>query len=357
VLALWVTIGHCDHIFPLFAGMDVNTPFGRLVTHAWSAVFFGNPAVIAFFVISGFCIHLPYQGREPLPVGRYYLRRYVRILIPVAGALLVYSFFGSKLQFWGAHSILWASPLWSLACEEIYYAAYPLLRLLRNRIGWKYLLPPVFVLGALTSATNLQATSFQSFGPFGTSLILLPAWLLGSYLAEQSGSLPAFTSVARIWAWRVAILVASGAIEFLHFKTVVHFPQTMVWFGVLAYFWIKNEIAYSKHKTANPRLVAAGAWSYSLYLVHTQGMAAFWKLPIPNLGYFFSWLGPLLGSLASAYSFYLLVERPSHRLARRISATPRPIFGNRVARPAPIPAGAVFHAGITATSSRTPQSF
>ena len=86
VLALWVTIGHSE-VFPLFAGVDVATRFGRFVTHAWSSLVFGTPAVIVFFVISGFCIHLPYQGDAPFPVGRYYLRRYVRILIPVAAAL------------------------------------------------------------------------------------------------------------------------------------------------------------------------------------------------------------------------------------------------------------------------------
>ena len=89
---------------------------------------FGTPAVIVFFVISGFCIHLPYRGDGKMQVGRYYLRRYTRILIPVAAAVGIYRSVGQQFVFWGEHSILWQSPLWSLLCEEIYYALYPLLR-------------------------------------------------------------------------------------------------------------------------------------------------------------------------------------------------------------------------------------
>jgi peptidoglycan/LPS O-acetylase OafA/YrhL len=316
-LALWVAIGHYA-AFPLFAGVDTATSFGRFITHAWQTVVFGTPAVIVFFVISGFCIHLPFRGYGELAAGRYYLRRYTRILIPVAGALCVYRLSGEKLRFWGEHSILWESPLWSLACEEIYYAAYPLLRLIRNRVGWKVVFPVVFVAGALASATHVHSLTWHAFGPFGTAIILLPVWLLGCLLAEQSDTLPTLDSSTRIWLWRFSIWLASWVAEMLHFKAKVPYTQTMVWFGVLAYFWVKNELAYSKHSSPNRYLVAAGAWSYSLYLVHAQGMQVYWRLPIPNLGYFFTWFGVVFCGLGSAYIFYIVIERPSHELARKI---------------------------------------
>jgi len=320
VLALWVMLGHYVPL-PLFAGVDAASPFGRWVTHGWSSLIFGIPAVMVFLVISGFCIHFPHQGDAPMAVGRYYLRRFTRILVPVAAALCVYRAFGERLEFRGEGSILWLSPLWSLACEEIYYAAYPLLRFLRQRLGWKYLFPPVFVASAVMAATHPRATSFQEFGPFGTALILLPVWLLGGYLAEQSAQLPALTSARRIYLWRAAIWLACWSAEILHFKTKIHFPQTMLWFGVLAFFWVKNEIAYAKHQAPNRYLVAGGAWSYSLYLVHAQGVGLFWRLPIPHLNHFVSWFGAHLSSLGLAYAFYTVVERPSHRLARRVSQT------------------------------------
>jgi peptidoglycan/LPS O-acetylase OafA/YrhL len=317
VLAAWVAIGHYEN-FPLFQGVDTASALGRFLTRGWSTVVFGTPAVIVFFVISGFCIHLPFRGERKLEVGRYYLRRYTRILIPVAGALVVYRLSGAQLRFWGEHSILWESPLWSLACEEIYYAAYPALRVLRNKFGWRALLGTSFVSSAGMAATHIHSVSWHDFGPLGTALILLPVWLMGCLLAEQSDALPEMNSTTRIWMWRFAIWLGCWSSEMMHFKLGVPYTQTMALFGVLAYFWVKNEIAYSREHAPYGFLAAAGAWSYSLYLVHAQGMEVIWKLGVPNLGYIVNWVATMFSALATAYIFYLLVERPSHQVARKI---------------------------------------
>jgi peptidoglycan/LPS O-acetylase OafA/YrhL len=50
--------------------------------------------------------------------------------------------------------------------------------------------------------------------------------------------------------------------------------------------------------------------------VHAQGMELFAWLPIPYLGYIPNWCLTMASSLLFAYVFYVLVERPSHRLAR-----------------------------------------
>src|SRR5258708_11327153 len=81
-LAFWVTTDHLG-AFPLFAGANLNATIVRILSHGWSSVFWGVPAVICFFAISGFCIHLPYYHTGALPIGRYYVRRYVRILLPL----------------------------------------------------------------------------------------------------------------------------------------------------------------------------------------------------------------------------------------------------------------------------------
>jgi len=317
ILALWVTIGHYA-VIPFFAGVDTSHGFMRLLARGWNTVVFGTPAVIVFFVISGFCIHLPFIGAEKISIARYYLRRYTRILIPVAGALAVYRLFGQHLIFRGEHSVLWESPLWSLACEEIYYAAYPFLRALRNRFGWKRFMPFIFLAGVLTAATHPHSVTWHDFGPLGTALILLPVWLLGCLLAEQSNAIRLRRSTLRIWSWRFLIWFAAWTSEMLHFKLGVHYTQTMMWFGVLAYFWVREEIAYGRHCPPNRFLVMAGAWSYSLYLVHVQGIELFGMLPHPHLGLILNWIAAMLSSLAFAFLFYLLVERPSHQLARKI---------------------------------------
>ncbi len=322
VLALWVTIGHYE-AFPLFAGVNEATPVGRFVVHAWQSIVFGTPAVIVFFVISGFCIHLPYRDDAELQIGKYYVRRYTRILIPVAGAVCVYRFVGQRFVFWGEHSILWQSPLWSLLCEEIYYAVYPLLRRLRRAVSWKRVIPVTFVVSVGVAATNVHALSWHEFGPLGTAAILLPVWLLGCLLAEQAEALPTPGDSARcrIWAWRFAAWSASWVTEMLHFKAHVPLTQTMAWFGLIAYFWVKNEIAYGKRHEPWRLLAWAGLWSYSLYLVHAQTEGIWYWLHVPNAGPRLMWCGIILSSLVGAYVFYLLVERPSHWLARRLGRT------------------------------------
>ena len=317
VLALWVTIGHYE-MFPLFAGVNEATPIGRFLVRAWQSTVFGTPAVIVFFVISGFCIHLPYRGDAELNIGKYYLRRYTRILIPVAGAVCVYRFVGQRFVFWGEHSILWQSPLWSLLCEEMYYAVYPLLRRIRRVISWPRVILAAFVVSVGVAATRVHAVSWHDLGALKTAVILLPVWLLGCLLAEEVEALPALGDNAwwRIWAWRVAAWFASWVAEMLHFKAHVSLTQTMAWFGLIAYFWVRNEIAYGKRHPPSRVLAWAGLWSYSLYLVHAQATGIWSWLRVPNVGPRLTWCGVILGCLLGAYVFYLVVERPSHRLAR-----------------------------------------
>src|SRR6266851_2809122 len=186
------------------------------------------------------------------------------------------------------------------------------------RCGWKKFLPAVFLAGVATAATHPHSVSWHDFGPFGTALLLLPVWMLGCLLAEQSAAIEVRRSAIRIWSWRFLIWFTSWSVEMLHFKAGVPYTQTLIWFGVLAYLWVKEEIAFGKHRQPNGLLAMAGAWSYSLYLVHVQGMELFGWLKVPNLGYILNWTATMLCSLGFAFLFYLLVERPSHQLARQV---------------------------------------
>jgi len=323
LLAFWVTMGHVG-VFPLFYWAKESTALGRTLIHGWSSIVFGTPAVIGFFVISGFCIHLPFRNGETLVVGRYYLRRYTRILIPLVASLLVVRYVAERpIQLLGEDSILWHSVLWSLLCEEIYYAAYPVLRQLRNRFGWAVVLSIAFPVGAGAAATHRYAGDWHLYGPFGTALILLPVWLLGCLLAEQAESLAPVTSSFAIWKWRFLCWAGSWVCEMLHFKAKISYTHTMLWFGVLCYFWIKNEIAYSRQKSPWGTLAAAGAWSYSLYLVHQPAIEILYRFFVPNFGAIANWIAIVTCSLAFSYVFYLCVERPSHKMARRVSLTPK----------------------------------
>ena len=317
VLAFWVAVGHYEMI-PLFGSASTGTGLWLLFKHGWNTIVFGTPAVIVFFVISGFCIHLPFRGSSKIDVPRYYMRRYTRILIPVAAALVVYRLIGAKLTLRGEHSILWESPLWSLACEEIYYAMYPILRWARNVIGWGKLLPMSFVVGITVSSSHPHADTWHAYGPLGTAMILLPVWLLGCLLAEHVDSLVERDRDISIWYWRFFGWLGCWTSEMMHFKLHIPYTQTMLWFGVLAYFWVRQEIAHGKSVAPNRFLVAGGAWSYSLYLMHWVGENVVSHFRSGKLDSLPAWSLVIASGLLVSYIFYLLVERPSHHLARKI---------------------------------------
>jgi len=329
-LAFWVVMSH-GAIFPLFAGMDESTRLGWIFVRGWNSVVFGVPAVIGFFIISGFCIHLPYRQDRPLAVGRYYARRYIRILLPVFGYVILYRHLGNSQPLLGAHSILYEGVLWSLLCEEVYYAVYPLTRWVRKTAGWSVLLPSAFAVGALTAAANFHEVNWTTVNPLAMAVILFPVWLLGCLLAEQSGRLPAIQSSRTIWKWRLFAWAASWVCGVLHYQLGLHLIQTMPWFGVIAYFWIKREIAYGASRSPAAVLVSAGAWSYSLYLVHAPTMILFSRLKLPSFGYLVDWFLLIGFVLGMAYLYYILIERPAHRLARmagsarRIKTAPFPV--------------------------------
>jgi peptidoglycan/LPS O-acetylase OafA/YrhL len=322
-LAFWVTMAHFG-VFPLFAGVDTATRFGRNLVHGWSSIVWGNPAVIGFFVISGFCIHLPFRNVEHLSIGRYYARRYIRILVPVSAAIAITQLTGDRQTIFGKHDVLWSGVLWSLFCEEIYYGVYPMARWIRRRFGWTILLVPAFLLAEILAVICRNALNGSLLGAVEAAAILFPVWLLGCVLGEQSDRLPAVDSAWVIWGWRFLAWLGSWLCEMLHFKYGITRPQVLLCFGVLAYLWIRKEIEYSKLHPAWAPLVSAGLWSYSLYLMHIPAIMLFKNLALPSFGYNLNWCTNIAFIMAASYLFYRCVERPSHRLARKFRAIAKP---------------------------------
>jgi peptidoglycan/LPS O-acetylase OafA/YrhL len=323
VLAFWVVMDHYGE-FPLFANADTSVPAVWLLSHTYATIVCGAGAVMVFFVISGFCIHLPFRNGKALPVARFYARRYVRILIPVAAVIVIYRFSGNQQPLFGAKSLLWNSVLWSLMCEEIYYAVYPVARWCLRRWGWLPVMSSAFTLAAFTALRHFHRELWTDFGAMQTAAILYPVWLFGCFLAEKSEGIRPLNSKREIWIWRCLAIGGAWSCEMLSFHASVHYPQTMLWFGILAYFWLRKELAYGLNKQPAAALVSAGAWSYSLYLMHVPAMCIYAKLPVPNFGAGLNWCLAIVFILGSAYLFYVVVERPSHRLARRLGTSKSP---------------------------------
>ena len=333
VCALWVVLGHYN--VPLPYGSDGGSSLARAVDSFLHSVFYGPPAVIIFFVISGFCIHYPFRRGEMPDWREYYARRYVRIGVPLLAAAGIIFLMGPRL------TQLEQSVMWSLYAEIIYYTIYPLLRFARFRFGWPALLAVSAVGVVAVVLHDPTAKAFNVYGPAVTWILGLPCWLLGCLLAERSDVLTA-APVRGIALWRVGIWVMACVCGVLRFHSPVSYIYTLDPFGILVFFWLQQEIRHNRWKAPFGPLERAGAWSYSLYLMHHPAHWAYDRLTaLSGLhlpGRALSWVLQIAFALAFSYLFFRLVESPSHWLARQFKRGRRgpdaPAPGEKAPRPA-----------------------
>jgi peptidoglycan/LPS O-acetylase OafA/YrhL len=267
----------------------------------------GVPAVIVFFVISGFFIHYSHSKQLRIPnLLEYFSRRYIRVGLPLMMAIIISELLKTPLD----------GILWSLIAELVYYTIYPIiLKILQRGYSVKQLLAVSFVAAFFLILTDPTAKNYPSFGWSGNWLLGLPCWLLGVQLAELVMHNPVESKSKHIWRWRAGIVGVNILLNFLRFHSPIGYPWTLNFFAILVFFWLFQEIRFYQSENPVPILEWAGKWSYSLYLTHGLAQAAFLLLPQPNWGVV-NWVAQMLFVLLCSYVFALLFEFPSHRLAR-----------------------------------------
>lgn len=326
ICALFVVIYHIGAP-PIFG--DAAHGLSHLLAGILRELFNGPAAVIVFFVISGFCIHYPHRNGAPVQLGAFYTRRLLRIGLPLLIVMGMSEYAGVQRQAM-QHGIVW-----SLIAEIIYYLVYPVLLTLHRRFGWQRMIAVSFGIAwaivLLFPDSNIQFFNtlaepgdYAAYGSALNWLVGLPCWLLGCLLAERSDGLPA-TSISHIWLFRIAVIAASYAAVLLrwHLPGVsIGYPWSLNVFALLVYLWLQHEIAYSRMRPPLPALEWAGGWSYSLYLVHLPIGYLAANLPTPDGAYAMLTrnLQTMAVVLLGAYFCYLVIERPAHRLAMRLSA-------------------------------------
>lgn len=349
VMAMWVTVGHYS-LPPIIARHPDHGLLKAFAAFYWALVN-GPSAVIVFFLVSGLCIHFPNRNRKAIDsIGSYYARRLIRVGLPsLVGIILVSALFG--VQSVAGYSGI----LWSILAEIIYYLLYPLLLALSLRFGWVKMIVASYVAAYVVVLCVPHNGNYPSFGLHLTWIVGLPCWLLGCLLAQQVDSMKPTTTPGRIWLWRAGLLGASLITSLLrwhlpqHFnrvsaptgspESILGFGETFDFFALFAFFWLREEVRYylfDFDRKPNQALEAAGAFSFSLYLVHLPAAMAFehfGKRPEEGLTANLMWLALLTLSLVLSYIFYKLVEYPSHLLAihvgRRLRAGTVPIKTER----------------------------
>lgn len=310
----------------------------------------GGEAVTVFFVLSGLVLAMPRIEEPRQAWDAYYLKRFVRLYLPVAAAVLlgtVLVYVPNRALGMGGSAWLNAHPvsvsakdvllgltlafgppgavntaLWSLEWEVFFSALLPVFlvtaRLFRGRRTW------------LLSACALVLVAGPSLHG---SLAYFPLFMCGVALAldgsrATSQTLDAGAPAAALW------LGVALALLVLPWMVLVPGPQSWLVAGISRVAVAAGATMLVEVVRVNGKVATAlrgrpfqwlGSRSFSLYLVHepivVASAVALGRTPDPR------WFVPmmLVAALAAAEVFFRLVERPSLALATRAGlASSRP---------------------------------
>src|SRR6185437_7807594 len=248
----------------------------------------------------------------------FWIRRFLRILIPLAVILIAGIAFNHPEN----------AVVWSLYCELIYYGLYPLMA--KINLSWRvkflgaYAIAALFIclfswhdIMAFVKQTNINYQCYYwQIGPWLTWIVGLPCWLLGVLIAEHIDDLKQATFKS-VMIYRVVVFGISCFCCFGKFHLHLSYILTMNIFALLIYKWLQTEIVYFKTKPASAVLEKMGKFSYSLYLCHPLLYVMLKIFIVYNV---FTYPVFILITVLISYGFYLVVEKPGHKLARMINS-------------------------------------
>lgn len=318
---------------------------------AHRAMLSGWMGVDLFFVLSGWLVGGLYWRERAahggVETGRFWARRWLRTVPPYLVALHV--FFVAKLVAvdpsltYDAHFLAflqnylleppyWAVS-WSLAVEEHFYLALPLVLWAATRVrhGVPILLGAAVVgsfaarvalpLGAVDGVTGLHYTATH-LRLEGLALGVLAAWVY----TERAAWWPAWVR----WARRLVV----PAVAALALVAVLPAASALTWgFGAVDVAWavlVVATVTGPDLPAARSRVVTAVAVaSYSVYMTHTAALEGVRTL-LPDLAPVAQMAVALAAVAGVGAAFYALVERPTmvwrERLAPRRSGQGSPLL-------------------------------
>lgn len=329
LLALMVLVGHARMLLwmPWQEWRSLPHEWWELAGGAVLSFFrFGNEAVLVFFALSGFFIHLraaqqaANAGNLQFDARNYLGRRARRILPPYYAALA----FTCLVDAFGHHwfprlylaqtgdeivdnsfsnagytlsSVLPAlfaqpsllsmrfggnGPLWSIGHEVFYYAVYPLFMLV-----WTRRRKLAYVLGI---GAGFLCYVHPFLGWWSKMLIAYPVWLAGAWLADLACLRPTLLSKSRLTSL-LCCLAAFGAlagVRVIPESNAFHLLLCMIMGTAAIAAFLTTPFDLSSARMGQ-LLEWLGVRSYSLYIFHFPAVV-----------------------LTAAWCFQTLGERPSH---------------------------------------------
>ncbi|MDE0776833.1 MAG: acyltransferase [Nocardioides sp.] len=317
----------------------------------------GHVGVTIFFFLSGFLIvTLLRREREQtgsISMGKFYLRRVLRILPPayiaIAAAVLIgalgwleadttgWGVLAEVLNYTNYYIVIHGreglppetSQFWSLGVEEHYYLVIPALLLFmlgrwdRRRVGLA-LAAVALVIPIYRIALGLAGAGFDRL--YVSTDTRIDSLLAGSAMALLANPalgdpLPGGQRIARAMRWlpgvAAVIFVLSALVQARVFRLSI--ADSIQYACLVPIFWfIITRLDRPMVRVLNQRMVERiGVLSYSIYLFHrlALGLIGRFDLPAPLLD-----LAALVATVAAAQVVHTLVERPCARLRRRMES-------------------------------------
>ncbi|MDO1449803.1 acyltransferase family protein [Rhodocytophaga aerolata] len=331
LLALWVLFSHFGGP-PISDYVGSNNIISKTAVAFYNNAFVGVAAVIAFFIISGLVIHLPYRSGRKMNLLEFYSKRYIRIGIPMLLISVLAYYFNSFGEL----------PFWSLYAELIYYTIYPIILWGMNKINIRIIIMVAFIISYILAismshdllhflniAVDIQKKYEGNYWQLGvglTWLLGLPCWLLGVLLAENLDNIAkAEISYKNVLFSRLIIIIISIFCSVARFHLHLSYILSLNIFSIVAYFWISKEIIYYNKHQPSKLFEWAGQWSYSIYICHSLIPIVFALMSIHQKNGFLFWFYEVSAALIFSYVFYLAIESPSHYLARKVNLTPKKV--------------------------------
>jgi peptidoglycan/LPS O-acetylase OafA/YrhL len=348
IAALAVVLHHALLVVPALAAPYYDQgPAAQWTTEWWlshtpiHALWEGKAAVYVFFILSGFVLQT-LVSRVDFDWKVYYPQRLLRLYLPVWGAVLFTVATFILVPRAGATGSLWlaerpetltisafvrdmtlilgngglASPLWSLRFEILFSLALPLYVWASKTLpGLTYIKISV-CLAIITVGGYLN----------NTTLLYVPMFLIGTIMAEQG---PRFSVIGeRIGTikagWHIAmgtsvvLLASKGMVGGLGLSSELQGATsgiTTLGAGLLVLAAIHWSTARQMLETKPARWL--GGISFSLYLIHEPIVVASGFLFGPSHAVL-AVVASIVVSLAIAAIFYKFVEKPSHKLSKKV---------------------------------------
>jgi peptidoglycan/LPS O-acetylase OafA/YrhL len=288
----------------------------------------GNLGVAVFFVLSGFVIAFSLDGKSmSLPtVGRFMLRRSIRLDPPYWAAIII-TISLSVL----ASTLVQGRPAQTFSAGQILAHLFYLQDLLGyqdiNPVFWTLCFEIQFYLVYALLLTAGRAAMALTIGAMIVSLL----WPLGIGPDLRTGLFPPLwhgflLGVAAYWVLRgkLPTYLFAAYVLIISAAAITHESSFSITCAATAVVIFVVGVCGRLHSALSWRwLQGLGAISYSLYLIHNPITGATFRVG-KILGEHtiiwdaLWWLLSILVCIAAAAVMWMLIERPSTRLARKI---------------------------------------